>query len=182
MLIKAEGDRALVGVRTGEGGERWISKRKTFWQIAGTRLIFLQEETRPEVFRLYWVAGIALARAVGHVLQKVDGERDDTTKRAVASAYAAWKADRQACAIFWDFMEQERNQILKEYEIGFLAGPIDVVAGGELHTLGEHLFCPIADGTFAGEDCRDILAQAIAWWESQLNSIEATVQATGPHA
>ena len=96
MLIKAEGDRALVGVRTSAGGERWISRRKTFWQNA---LDLLQEETRPEVFRLYWVAGIALARAVGHVLQKVDGERDDTTKRAVASAYAAWKADRQACAI-----------------------------------------------------------------------------------
>jgi hypothetical protein len=142
----------------------------------------LQEETRPKVFHLYWVAGIALARAVGHVLQKVDGEHDDTIKRAVTSAYDAWKADRQASAIFWDFIEQERNQILKEYEVGFLAGPIDVVAGGDLHTLDEHLFCPIADGPFAGEDCRDILEQAIAWWESQLDSIEATVRATGPHA
>ena len=64
----------------------------------------LEEETRPEVFQLYWVAGIALARTVGHVLQKVDGEHDDTIKRAVASAYAAWKADRQASAIFWDFI------------------------------------------------------------------------------
>jgi hypothetical protein len=145
-------------------------------------LDLLEEETRPEVFRLYWVAGIALARAVGHVLQKVGGEHDATIKRAVALAYAAWLADKQANAIFWDFIEQERNQILKEYEVGFLAGPIDVVAGGELHTLGEHLFCPIADGPFVGEDCRDTLAQAIAWWESQLNSIEATAQATGPHA
>jgi hypothetical protein len=54
------------------------------------------------VFRLYWVAGVALARAVGHVLQKVDGEHHATIKRAVASAYAAWKADKQANAIFWD--------------------------------------------------------------------------------
>jgi hypothetical protein len=137
-----------------------------------------QEETRPEVSRLYWVAGVALARAVGHVLQKVDGEHDATIQRAVASAYAAWKADKQANAIFWDFIEQERNQILKEYEVGFLAGPIDIVAGAELHTLDEHLFCPIADGVFAGEDCRDILEQAIMWWESQLNRIEATGRAT----
>ncbi len=144
-----------------------------------TALDLLQEETRPEVFRLYWVAGVALARAVGHVLQKVDSEHDATIERAVASAYAAWKADKQANSIFWDFIEQERNQILKEYEVGFLAGPIDVVAGAELHTLGEHLFCPIADGVFAGEDCRDILEQAITWWESQLNSIEATGRATG---
>ena len=51
----------------------------------------LEEETRPEVFQLYWVAGIALARTVGHVLQKVDGEHDDTIKRAVASAYAKFR-------------------------------------------------------------------------------------------
>ena len=140
-------------------------------------LDLLEEETRPEVFRLYWVAGIALARAVGHVLRKVDGEHDATIKRAVALAYTVWQADKQANAIFWDFIEQERNQILKEYEVGFLAVPIDVVAGGELHTLDEHLFCPMADGAFAGEDCRDILEQAITWWESQLNTIEVTVRA-----
>ena len=132
-------------------------------------LDLLQDEMRPEAFRLYWVAGVALARAAGHVLQKVDGEQDATIKHAVASAYAAWKADKQANAIFRDFIEQERNQILKEYDVGFLAGPIDVVAGGALHTLDEHLFCPIADGVFAGEDCRDILDQAIKWWESQLD-------------
>ena len=95
-------------------------------------LDLLEEETRPEVFRLYWVAGIALARAVGHVLQKVDGKHDATIKRAAALAYTAWQADKQANAIFWDFIEQERNQILKEYEVGFLAVPIDVVAVGEL--------------------------------------------------
>ena len=100
----------------------------------------------------------------------------------MASAYAAWKADQHANAIFWDFIEEERNQILKKYEFGFLNGPIEVVTGGEHHTISEQLFCPIADGTFAGEDCRDILQQAIAWWENQLNSIEATVQTPGSRA
>src|SRR5690349_3443692 len=112
-------------------------KARNVLRIAGPHLTFCKKETRPEVSRLYWVAGVALARAVGHVLQKVDGEHDATIQRAVASAYAAWKADKQANAIFWGFIEQERNQILKEYEVGFLAGPIDVVAGAELHTLEE---------------------------------------------
>ena len=58
-------------------------------------LELLAEETRPEVFRLYWVAGVALARAVGHVLQKVDGEHDATIERAVALADALWKADKR---------------------------------------------------------------------------------------
>lgn len=138
-----------------------------------TALDLLQEETRPEVFRLDWVAGVALARAVGHVLQKVDGEHDATIERAVALAYAVWKADKRA-----NFIEEERNQILKEYEFGFLAGPIDGVAGGALRSLDEHLYCLIADGAFAGEDCRDILDLAMKWWKSQLDRIEAPTRAS----
>lgn len=145
-------------------------------------LDLLQDETRPEVFRLYWVACVALARATGHVLHKVDCEQDPKIKQVVAAAYDAWKADKQGNAIFWDFIEQERNQILKEYEVGFLAGPIDAVADGALYSLDQHLFCPIADGEFAGEDCRDILDQAIAWWESQLDRIEAAARASGAPA
>lgn len=136
----------------------------------------LQEESHPETFRVLWVAGVALARAVGHVLQKVDGEHDEATKQAVASAYSSWKIDKPGNAIFWDFIEEERNQVLKQYELGFFAGPVDIVAGGEIHTLDDHLFCPITDGTFAGEDCRDILEQAIEWWERQLAEIESAVR------
>lgn len=138
-------------------------------------LNLLQEEQHPDTFRILWVAGIALARAVGHVLQKVDGEQSEAMKLAIASAYSSWKSDRAGNAIFWDFIEQERNQVLKQYEVVFFAGPVNVVASGEIHTLGEHLFCPITDGKFAGEDCRDLLEQAIEWWEWQLNDIESTV-------
>jgi hypothetical protein len=138
-------------------------------------LELLQEESDPASFRVLWVAGIALARAVGHVLQKVDG-RDEGVKAAVASAYASWKADRSGNAIFWGFIEEERNQVLKQYEIGFFAGPVDVVAGGQVQSLDGHLFCPITDGPFAGEDCRDILERAISWWEQQLAAVEAEAQ------
>ena len=137
----------------------------------------LEDESQPDSFRVLWVAGIALARAVGHVLQKVDAEADDAVNAAVASAYSAWKADRSRNQIFWDFIEEERNQVLKQYEVGFFAGPVDVVAGGELHTLDDHVFCPITDGPFAGEDCRDVLEQAIGWWEQQLASIEDAARA-----
>lgn len=136
-------------------------------------LDLLQEESHPDTFRVLWVAGIALARAVGHVLQKVDGEQDDATKKVVASAYASWKADKPGNAIFWEFIEEERNQVLKQYEIGFLPGPVNVLAGGDVHTLDDHLFCPITDGAFAGEDCRDVLERAVEWWERQLAEIES---------
>lgn len=135
-------------------------------------LDLLQMESQAASFRVLWVAGIALARTVGYVLQKVDGKQNDAVRTAVASAYASWKADRSGNAIFWDFIEDERNRVLKQYEIGFFGGPVDVVAGDQLHTLNDHLFCPITDGPFSGEDCRDILEQAIVWWEQQLDSIE----------
>lgn len=132
----------------------------------------LQEESRPASFRVLWVAGVALARAVGHVLQKVDCEKDRAVSVAVGKAYASWKADRLSNTIFWDFIEEERNQVLKQYEVGFFAGPVDVVADDQVHTLDDHLFCPLTDGPFAGEDCRDILLQAIEWWERQLTAVE----------
>ncbi|HEU4921824.1 MAG TPA: hypothetical protein VFT23_01975 [Burkholderiales bacterium] len=83
----------------------------------------LEAETSSDNFRVLWVAGVALARAVGHVLQKVDGERDAEVKKAVSTAYFSWKSDRAANAIFWDFIEEERNQVLKQYEIGLLRRP-----------------------------------------------------------
>lgn len=139
-------------------------------------LNLLEAETAPDTFRVLWVAGVALARAVGHVLQKVDGERDAEVKKAVSAAYALWKSNRAGNAIFWDFIEEERNQVLKQYEIGFFAGPVDVLAGGEAHTLDKNLFCPLTEGSFAGEDCRDVLEQAIGWWEQQLATIEASLR------
>lgn len=136
----------------------------------------LEDETDDTKFRILWVAGIALARAVGHVLDKVDSKQNKKLKYAISNAYDSWKRDRAANRMFWDFIEDERNRVLKEYEIGFLSGPIPVMASGQSFTLDENLFCPISDGEFAGEDCRDILKQAIAWWEEQLREIEIRYQ------
>jgi hypothetical protein len=133
----------------------------------------LQTETERRTFRVLWVAGIALARAVGHVLQKVDAAEDPVLAAAVATAFQSWKAKRAENAIFWEFIEAERNLVLKQYEVNFCEGPVDIVVGGELATLDECLFCPIAEGLFAGEDCRDVLEDAIAWWETQLELIDA---------
>ncbi|MBI3761065.1 MAG: hypothetical protein HY260_04275 [Chloroflexi bacterium] len=132
----------------------------------------LEEETDDTKFRILWVAGIALARAVGHVLDKVDSKQNDNAKRVISNAYENWKRDREGNKIFWEFIEDERNRGLKQYELGFLSGPIHVAASGQLFTLDENLFCPISDGAFAGEDCRDVLKEAIDWWERKLQAIE----------
>jgi hypothetical protein len=134
----------------------------------------LEDESDAIRFRLFWVAGVALLRAVGHVLRKVDSERSPAVKFQVERAYSDWKRDRDAHAIFWEFIEHERNNILKEYEIGLVAGPVEVLVqpNVEIFSLGENLFCPIAKGRYAGEDGRDLMTDAITWWERQLNTIE----------
>ena len=135
----------------------------------------LELESKPDTFRVLWVAGIALVRTVGHVLQKVDSEKNYAVKTAVALIYAQWQSEKLNNAIFWDFIELERNQILKQYEFGFFEGPVSILVKNETYRLDDLLFCPIKYGTFAGEDCRDILKQAIDWWEQQLDLIESNI-------
>jgi hypothetical protein len=137
----------------------------------------LEEEADETRFRILWVAAVALLRAVGHVLKKVDATRSAILSRAVEEAYRTWKQNPAMHAIFWDFIDDERNRVLKQYELGFLSGPIVLSVEGahELSVLQDNLFCPIADGVFAGEDCRDLLRDAIAWWETQLLNVETTV-------
>ncbi len=134
----------------------------------------LEEESDPIRFRLFWIAGVALLRSVGHVLQKVDAERSPAVKLQVERVYSQWKRDRETNAILWEFIENERNNILKEYQIGFLAEPIEVVVqpNAQPFSLDENLFCPIAEGRYAGEDGRDVMADAISWWEKQIDILE----------
>lgn len=135
----------------------------------------LEAESDTARFRVLWVSGVALLRSVGHVLQKVDSKRDPQIAGAVVAAWERWKVDREANAVFWEFIEEERNNILKEYEFGFLSGPVNVLVtpSDEIFTLDDSLLCPVADGRFAGEDCRDILAEGIAWWERELSAIDS---------
>ena len=137
-------------------------------------LEMLQEEIPSDEFRVIWVAAIAQVRAIGHVLHKVDGERNPKLKKIIEEAFNDWKKNKEDNAIFWDFIENERNSVLKQYEFGFLFGPIGVItpADQEIVELNEGLFCPILEGRYEGEDCRDILAEAIKWWKNQLNIIE----------
>ncbi len=134
----------------------------------------LEDETDGIRFRLFWVAGIALLRAVGHVLKKVDAANDQELSAIINCIYHEWKQEKDKNAIFWEFIDNERNNLLKEYEVGFLAGPVDlcVIPEGAIFTLDENLFCQIAVGRYAGEDCRDILSEGIDWWERQLSAIE----------
>jgi hypothetical protein len=75
------------------------------------------DDDHPE-WRISWIAGIALLRAIGHVLDKVDSIKSAKHKKAIARLWSSWKSDKSTNWIFWDFIEQERNNILKIFKFG----------------------------------------------------------------
>ena len=152
-------------------------------------LAMLEEETNLQRWRITWAGAVALTRAVGHVLDKADGASDPKVKRAANAAYQRWKSNDPEHEIFRFFIESERNNILKQYQ--FNIHPLDAVevavrmtlrqeASGEMKSvdtiipIDENIYRPVLDGYREGDDARDVLADAIEWWERELRKIEKT--------
>lgn len=139
----------------------------------------LEAERAPELFRVWMVAAFALVRAVGHVLDKIDGDESEEVRLAVKKFWPEWKKGEGEHQIFKDFIEHERNAILKTYEFNFAPdpNPIHFTDGNEVFQLeNEDLFyVPAGTGPYAGEDVRELLRQACDWWTKQLALIKATL-------
>jgi hypothetical protein len=146
-------------------------------------LHWLEDDTEEVAFRIHWVGLCALLRAVGHVLQKIDGSISPVHRRTIDAHWEAWGACREEHAIFWDFIEGERNAVLKQYEVGYQERDVAVVAlgksGPEFHLLDVAIFKPMSSGTFAGEDARNVARGAITWWHTRLDEIEEEVERSG---
>lgn len=149
-------------------------------------LEMLEAEQDLARWRVHWAGALALLRAVGHVLHKVDGA-DPKVCRQVDIAYDRWKSQKMENAIFWEFIEQERNNILKEYR--FNLHPLDhvdvavtmtaqhpdtgeIVQIPQIVSIGENIYQPILDGYSEGDDARDVYREALNWWNTELTAIE----------
>ena len=152
-------------------------------------LRMLENEEDDRRWRVLWAGAMALLRTVGHVLRNVDGEHP-RVRPAVDAAWARWKGDRSSNAIFWEFIEEERNNILKEYRFSVLdsteVGLGVVAVQGDQDSgyaashvtpvaLGENLYRPLVDGFGMGEDARDVYGEALRWWDAELTHIEAAL-------
>jgi len=116
--------------------------------------------------RLDWVLAVTLLRVVGHALHKVDARRSPEMKAAIAEAHLGWKANPRQHAIFHEFIEAERNSILKEYRLdpgAHLSADTEVE---DYLLIGDQAFSPV--GT---------INAALEWWEDQLDRIEAKAEA-----
>jgi hypothetical protein len=152
----------------------------------------LEDETDDQQWRIHWVAVVTLLRAVGHVLTKVDGQ-SEPIRLAAGHLFRAWKSNDPAHEIFREFIEKERNSVIKEYAMGVSEGPVPVVisfedpatgelTGYELNPIGENLYRPMAEGLYEGEDGRTLIELAIDWWEEQLAEVDrVSMNSGGPY-
>jgi hypothetical protein len=138
-------------------------------------LALAEDAGTEQEFRIHWVALLALLRAVGHVLDKVDGTASPALRKAVDERWDYWRRNREEHRLFWDFIEAGRNAVLKTYELGVPPGGVEFLIESaetaQIVTLGECIYKPLLDGPFAGEDGRDVARDAIAWWEMELSAI-----------
>jgi len=149
-------------------------------------LQLLEDETDLQVWRIHWVAALALIRAVGHVLHKVDGKKPAFTKE-IRNAYQKWQSYPDDHEIFFKFINKERNNLLKEYqfnlhpseevEVAVVLTATNPVTGKTVQIpqtfpIGENIYRPILDGYREGDDARDVYSDAINWWGTELKNIE----------
>ncbi len=146
--------------------------------------MFVREKLETELghveWRLYWVLAVVLLRAVGHVLDKVDGANDISIKQKANTLHKSWRTGDENL-IFRDFIERERNSILKEYESEITEGPVPIMAHLQSHDgfdvirqflIEENIYRPMGSGAYAGEDGRTLIDESIAWWARQLDTID----------
>ncbi len=148
-------------------------------------------ELSGEDFRVSWVSVVALLRAVGHVLHKVDRLQSPRLAAAIDAKWTQLKRTKPAPAIYWKLIEEERNNVLKLYRFGVtrglnLDGPeldgrstyvtVDYVSSRGGTESQPASFSFISSGEFAGRDEREIAREACAWWQATLDEIDAAAQ------
>jgi hypothetical protein len=160
-----------------------------------------RDTLQANAFRVSWFAVIGLLRTVGHALDKVDGETSVPMRRAIQEKYKLLKSSEPKPAIFWEFIEGMRNELLKEYELGVkrtLTGYnadksqvmmiVDVGSGrGKYGAEDEAGFnnridfvSRISTGTFAGRSEREVAEEAVIWWKQYLDEIDTLVAKYAP--
>jgi hypothetical protein len=126
-------------------------------------------------WRTRWLGLITLLRAVGHVLRKTDGGEHATTEMR-QRIDAAWKklhnpSTKQDFPIFHEFIEAERNSLIKQYEFGASV----YLTGRMLGMLGQRTVprFEMLDGRYKGRDPRELCTEAIEFWRGYLDGIDS---------
>lgn len=147
-----------------------------------------------EDWRRRWVAVLTLLRSVGHVLHYVDGETSVEYRTTIDDWWNSLKKSKPEPPIFWHFIEQARNTVLKQYypsvSVEIHSPPesqtgMNIVLGVEGSAFGvipeegvEARYC-YSEPPFEGQDPEKLAEEAIEWWKSQLSLIVRESGAAG---
>lgn len=144
-------------------------KKKTLsawepWDFSRELLFSFQSldigEEYPE-WRLYWFSGVTVLRTIGHVLHKIDSDKSQHHKMVITNAWGSWNKYKEENWIFFDFIEKERNNILKEFSFG-----------AKLPTSEDGRTLAYKNTDL---DAFQLYRESVYWWREQLNKIETAL-------
>ena len=129
-------------------------------------------------WRIVYMSNVALLRVVYHVLET----RDVPTTPRFKPAFEKWKTGllrtKPSPEIYWEFIVNERNQLLKEYTATPVSNTLLPEITFNLSTGKTENLGPVrqqyvmAEGHFAGQEQRRLIKLAIEWWEVELQELE----------
>lgn len=133
----------------------------------------LEKEEEPQKFKYFWISAIVICRSIGSILDKVDKQEFPDKKSIITSQWREIQKDKSNNKIFHDFIKFERDALVHEYIDRKQWGDWLVTSDKRLlGVLSEGLFCPMEEGPYMGEDCRDVMRVAIQWWDKKIKEIE----------
>jgi hypothetical protein len=148
IFMSASGDSTL------SAWEPWEETRWALFELQNSDI----DDEHPE-WRRNWIVGVAMLRTVGHVLHKVDAATSPRHKSVIHTAWQSWNSDKDGDWIFFDFIEKERNNILKMFSSG---AQLPSAEDGRLLAYGN-----------TDLDAAELFREAVYWWRFQLRLIES---------
>jgi len=143
-------------------------------------------------WRIYWVACVSLLRSIGHVLNSVDVKISPDHTQVIKAHWETLHEDKQKHRIFWEFIQQERNNVLKNYKFGpewfenaFVVQTVDgeqVVFDEDGQPFTQDMLMmdwdreDDGDCPFHSLDGRDLIDEALEWWVAQLHGIQKQLE------
>lgn len=130
-------------------------------------------------YRVMFLATIALCRAVGDVLDKVDKVQSPSVENLINLQWNLIKAEeKEEKSIFWQFIKKERDTTIHTYQQSYDDGPMDIWTVDDVYTIEDMYTCAMKQGPFRGVDSIELLHRAIEWWDAQLCEIERNLAET----
>jgi hypothetical protein len=133
-------------------------------------------------WRTRWIAVVAILRAVGHVATNLDAAGDENLRSPIDSEFAELRRTRPEPTIYWNFIVEERNRVLKEMTLGAGlnitlrpgAAWYDMKTGETGGTEGEPTTYDhfMRGGIYDGRDPRELCREAVAFWNGYLDRVE----------